>query len=82
MSHVNMQNPTPIWYFPQFTVGPETFNTHTYIHTETHTINLVFVTWLPRKLGVEEAARQEIETREATAKEKVSLAEEERAKER
>ncbi|XP_065883689.1 melanoma inhibitory activity protein 2-like isoform X2 [Dysidea avara] len=37
---------------------------------------------LHRKLGVEEAARQEIETREATAKEKVSLAEEERVKER
>ena len=35
-----------------------------------------------RKLGVEEAARQEIQSREATAMEKVSLAEEERAKER
>lgn len=35
-----------------------------------------------RKLGVEEAARQEIENREATAMEKVSLAEEERVKER
>jgi len=50
-----------------------------------NTIKSCCVTWLPhhyRKLGVEEAARQEIETREATAKEKVSLAEEERAKER
>jgi len=35
-----------------------------------------------RKLGVEEAARKEIQSREATAMEKVSLAEEERAKER
>ena len=35
-----------------------------------------------RKLGVEEAARQEIENREATAMEKVTMAEEERAKER
>ena len=31
---------------------------------------------------MEEAARQEIENREATAKEKVTMAEEERAKER
>jgi len=57
---------------------------HIYVHTQTHinAFKSCFVTWLPRKLGVEEAARQEIETREATAKEKVSLAEEERAKER